>query len=646
MKKIFALAFLLTFFSGFAQEQVSSPNKHIQVQVQTAPLSLKIVLNGNVLVENVSPKLKFQKKVFGENNKLKTAKTTTVTQTIEAVVPVKSAIINDSFNELTLEFRKYTFEVRVYNNGVSYRFVSRLNKEVEVVDEQMDITFPNDYQSYFPEDSLISHFENYYKKMPISEIETGTLAALPTLFTAENGASVSITESNLFDYPNLFLEKTENGFKSKFPKHVLKTQELKEGEDRLEVIEEAAPYIAKTKGRRSFPWRVFMIAENDKEIVANNLVYQLASPLKLDDVSWITPGKVAWDWWNANNVYGVDFESGLNTETYKYYIDFASEFGIEYIILDEGWSKSTLNVMEPNPNINIEALTAYAAAKNVGIILWSLWRPLDENMEALLSQYEAWGIKGVKVDFIQRADQYVTNFYERLAKNAAKHHLLVDYHGGMKPSGMRRAYPNIINYEAVKGLENNKWSEKITPEHDLTIPFTRMTAGVIDYTPGGMDNAHEKNFAVRFDRPMTMGTRAHQMALYVIYEAPLQMMADSPSMYYDNRESAEFISKIPTIWEDTKVLHAKIADYLVLARKHGDNWYLAGITDINHREFEIDLSFLDTNANYELNWIEDGINSDKNAKDYKSGSKKITSKDKLSIKMNSGGGWIGVLRKK
>ena len=507
----------------------------------------------------------------------------------------------------------------------------------------MNLQLGKDYTCYLPEEeSLISHFENYYEKLPTSAIESGTIAALPTLFTNEKGISFSVTESNLYDYPNLFLEKTESGFKSKFPKYVLKTQKLKAGQDRLEAIEEAAPFIAKTKGKREFPWRVFMIAENDKEIIENNLVYQLASPLKLKDPSWIKPGKVAWDWWNANNVYNVDFKSGINTETYKYYIDFASEFGLEYIILDEGWSKSTLNVMEPNEDIDMEELTAYAEAKNVGIILWSLWRPLDENMEALLSKYEAWGIKGVKVDFIQRADQYVTNFYERLAKSAAAHHLLVDYHGGMKPSGMRRAYPNIINYEAVKGLENDKWEDLITPEHDLTIPFTRMTAGILDYTPGGMDNAHKENFAVRFDRPMTLGTRAHQIALYTIFEAPLQMLADTPSSYYENRESAEFISKIPVVWEETKVLDAKIGDYLIIARKNGDSWYVGAITDDSARTFEIDLSFLDDNTNYQLDWIEDGKNSDKVAKDYAKKSAKLTSEDKIEIKMNKGGGWIGI----
>jgi alpha-glucosidase len=649
MKKYLIILLLILTIPLQAQEILKSPNDHIQVEIQHKNgLQLNIELNGEPLVENVVPKMEFGNgKSFGGSEKLRNTETEEVRETINAVIPTKSSVIQDRYNLLRLTFKNYDFEVRAYDNGVAYRFISRLKGTQEVMDEVMEVTFSRDYQCYLPEEkSLISHFENVYQKLPLSAIKKGTMTALPTLVTDEKGISVSITESNLFDYPNLFLEKTESGFKSLFPKYVLKTQALKEGEDRLEAIEEEAPYIAKTEGSREFPWRVFMIAENDKQIVENNLVYQLASKVKLQDVSWIKPGKVAWDWWNANNVYGVDFESGLNTETYKYYIDFAAEFGLEYIVLDEGWSKATLNVMEPNPNIDMKELTAYAKSKNVGIILWSLWRPLDQNMDALLTKYEAWGIKGVKVDFIQRADQYLTNFYERLAKTAAKHHMLVDYHGGMKPSGMRRAYPNIINYEAVKGLENDKWEATVTPEHDLTLPFTRMTAGVMDYTPGGMDNAHEKNFAVRFDRPMTLGTRAHQMALYAIFEAPLQMLADSPSQYYKYRESAEFIAKIPTTWDEMHVLEAKISDYLVIARKHGEIWYLAGITDETKRDFTVDLSFLDASAAYTLEWVEDGVNSDKIAIDYTKGERKaVTSKDKIDLNLHTGGGWIGVLTK-
>lgn len=645
MKKTLTILSLITILGPTfgQQKKLLSPDKKIEVILElNKTIEMSIQANGTALIKKLNPKILLNNgQVFGEDLKVLNAEVEEIDQTINAVIPTKSNTIKDHYNVLRLDFGDYSFEVRAYNNGVSYRFVSNLDKDIEVLDEKMNLELAEDYECYLPEEKkLISHFENYYKKLPVSAIEKGTLAALPTLFTNEEGVSVVITESNLWDYPNLFLEKSETGFTSRFPKYVLKTKALEKGQDRLEEIEEAAPYIAKTSGKRAFPWRVFMIADNDKQILQNNLVYQLASPLKLEDISWIKPGKVAWDWWNANNIYGVDFKSGLNTQTYKYYIDFASQFGIEYIILDEGWSKSTLNVLEANPEINMEELTAYAKSKGVGIILWSLWRPLDENMDAILTQFEKWGIKGVKVDFIQRADQYVTNFYQRLAKKAADHHLMVDYHGGMKPSGMRRAYPNIINYEAVKGLENTKWDDRITAKHDVTIPFTRMTAGPMDFTPGAMDNVHKENFMARFDRPMSLGTRAHQMAMYVAYEAPLQMLSDSPSNYLREKECTSFIAKIPTTWDETRVLEAKVSEYLLIARRHGGDWYIGGMTDEDPRAFTIDFSFLPDGKDFIIEWIEDGPNSDKMAKDYKKVRKTITSESSLPIEMHKAGGWV------
>lgn len=633
-----------------SQQQVVSPNGEIKVNVQAKDaLELSIFLEEEALVDIIKPRMVLGNgKTLGENDRFIKATQQEIHENIEPVIPTKTALISDDYQELKLIYQDYDFEIRAYDNGVAYRFISKLEApEIQVMDEAVEVVLSKDYLTYFPEEKqLISHFENYYDKKLISEIETNAMGNLPMLFTDGNGTSVSITESDVYGYPNLLLKKKgTRTFESLFPKYVLKTKELRKGQDRLEVIEEEAPYIAVTDGHRSFPWRVFMISSNDKEIVSNNLVYQLASPLKLTDTFWIKPGKVSWDWWNANNLYGVDFKNGLNTETYKYYIDFAAEHDLEYIILDEGWSKSTLNVMEPNDEIDMKALTQYAKDKGVGIILWSLWRPLDENMEELFEQYEKWGIKGVKVDFIQRADQYVVSFYERLAKEAAEHHLLVNYHGSFKPSGMRRGYPNIINYEGVKGLENHKWEDKITPEHNLTLPFTRMTAGIMDYTPGAMDNVHKKDFMPRFERPMALGTRAHQLAMYVVYEAPLQMLSDSPSNYYKEKETTEFISRIPTTWEETKILEAKISDYLLLARRNGDTWYIGGMTDETARSFTIDFSFLEEGKNYKIEWIEDGINSDRVAKDFKKITRNISKNEELEINMHSGGGWVAIVSK-
>lgn len=652
MDRIKTILFMLgamLFVTMNAQEIIKSPDGAITVEIAySKAFEISVFVDGTSVIKSIKPALQIVgHRDFNGGERPLSIRKESINKRNETTWSTKNKTVVDHYNLVDLEFANYNLQVRVYNNGWAYRFISRLDGQIMVKDEKLDIEFAQDFISYLPEEkSLISHFENYYQKLPISDIETETMAGLPFLFTDEKGLSVSVTEADLYDYPNLFLKKTTSGFQSLLPRYVLETVPLKEGQDRLEAIQKEADFIAKTDGKRTFPWRVFMISQNDKEIIENDLVYNLSSPLKLKETNWIRPGKVSWEWWNAHNISGVDFKSGLNTETYKYYIDFASEFGLEYIIMDEGWSKSTLNVMEPNPNINMEELVSYAKSKNVGIILWSLWRPLDEQMDALLKRYADWGVKGIKIDFIQRADQYITQFYERLAKKAADYHLVLNFHGGMKPSGMDKAYPNILNYEAVKGMENVKWEgNKVDPNHDIILPFTRMTAGIMDYTPGGMDNVHEENFVPRYYQPMVLGTRAHHLALYVIFESPLQMMADSPTNYYKEKESALSISEIPTVWDKTVVLDAEIGKHVLLARQKDETWFVGAIVGSHPKELTLDFSFLGE-GDYILTAFEDGVNSDRNAKDYKKIEKTVTKKSKYNIKMNKGGGWVGKVVKK
>jgi len=646
INKLIVLFFFCS-VSAFSQQTVKSPNGNIIVSVKGEKvLHLNISYSGTTLINNITSDLVIENKgSLVSTSKFKKAKTSSVNNTFEAIIPTKNKIIEDIYNLLTLSYNHFNFEIRVYNNGVAYRYVTKLGKKnIKVTNENMSFKMQPEFTCFLPEEkSLISHFENYFEPLNSSNIAKNTIANLPLLFTKENTPSVSFTESNIYDYPHMFLQKYDAGFTSLFPKVVLSTKKGKR--DRAEIIDEEANYIAKTAGNRSFPWRVFMISPKDSDIISNNLVYQLARPLKLNDISWIKPGKVAWDWWNANNIDGVNFKSGINTETYKYYIDFASKYGLEYIILDEGWSKTTLNVKESNPDIDIPKLVKYGKSKGVDIILWSLWRPLDKEMETILNIFKKWGVKGIKIDFIQRADQYVVNFYERMAKKAAEYHLLIDYHGAFKPTGLRRSYPNVINYEGVKGLENCKWEEKINSEHELTIPFTRMTAGVMDFTPGGLDNAHKENFIARFDRPMVMGTRVHQVAMYVIYEAPLQMLSDTPSNYYRENETTTFISAIPTVWDKSLVLEAKVADYIMMARKNGDTWYIGAMNDQTPKDFTIDFSFLDA-SDYHIKWMRDGVNSDKNARDYTIEENTINNTSKMNIRLNKSGGWVAIITKK
>jgi alpha-glucosidase len=412
--------------------------------------------------------------------------------------------------------------------------------------------------------------------------------------------------------------------------------------DRGIRITELANYIASTKGTRTYPWRIVSISSDDKQILENNLVYQLSSPNILKDVNWIKPGKVAWDWWNANNIYGVDFKAGLNTETYKYYIDFASAFGLEYIILDEGWSRTTTDVLQARKEIDIEELVRYGASKNVGVILWTLWGPLDKDLDKILDKFMQWGAKGIKVDFMARADQYMVNYYERVADAAAKRKLLVDFHGAYKPVGLNRKYPNVISFEGVRGMENCKWEASITPVHNVTLPFTRMVAGPMDYTPGAMINANKDNFRIVFTEPMSMGTRAHQASMYVLYESPLQMLADNPSNYWRDTAYTSFIASIPTVWDTTIALHAKAGQYLATARRNGNKWYIGAMSDFTKRQFKLPLSFLN-NGNYTMTFIADGANASRHASDYRKDNQIVSKGDTITINLESGGGWAAIL---
>ncbi|MBW6502426.1 MAG: glycoside hydrolase family 97 catalytic domain-containing protein, partial [Bacteroidales bacterium] len=375
----------------------------------------------------------------------------------------------------------------------------------------------------------------------------------------------------------------------------------------------------------------------DGKLIESDLVYKLAEPNRLKETGWIRPGRVAWDWWNANNITGVDFRAGINNDTYKHYIDFASENGIEYIILDEGWYK-TGTVLESIPEIDVPELCRYGESKNVGVILWVVWKTFWDKIDEAVALYGKWGVKGVKVDFMQRDDQKIVNFYYEAAAKTAEQQLLIDFHGSYKPDGLRRTYPNALTREGVMGLENCKWSRDIDPGHDVTIPFTRMVAGPMDYTPGAMINMERANFNPQFTRPASQGTRVHQMALYIIYESPLQMLSDTPSNYRKEQECTDFIVKVPVVWDDIKVLEAKIGDYLLLARRSGSDWFVGGLTDWTGREMQLDLSFLPP-GNYEMEIFQDGLNADRHAQDYKRMIKNVRSGDKMQITLAPGGGF-------
>ncbi len=570
-----------------------------------------------------------------------------VDELLEVAVPTKFSEIRDHYNEMTLSLKGgWAVSFRAYDNGVAYRFETRLgDKMINITNEISEYHFANDNQVYWTNEKspeFISHCEANFELKALSKIDSAEYCFLPTSMSTPSQKRVVITESDLLDYPNLFLFGGDGtNLTAQFPKVALETR-LRG--DRDEDMIRKADYIARTKGERTLPWRIVMLGD-DRSLLENTLTWQLATPQISDDVEWIKPGLISWEWWCALNVYGVDFEAGVNTETYKYYIDFASKYGIEYILLDEGWSESTTNVAAPRSDLSIVELVEYGKQRGVDIVLWTLWAPMQKDMEHILDTYQKWGVKGIKIDFMQRCDQGMVNFYEQVARECFKRKLLVDYHGSYKPAGLQRTYPNAMTFEGVYGSEHNKCSSDISPEHDLVIPFTRMAAGPLDYTPGATINATQEDFSIRWSHPMSQGTRAHQAAIYVVFESPLQMLCDSPSNYYREPEFTKFITSVPTTWDQTVALEAKAGDYLVIARRSGDEWFIAGLNDWSARDIEIALDFIDTDT-YDAEIFMDGVNANVWAEDYKIDNKELTKGDKLTIKMANGGGWAARLTPK
>jgi len=630
---------------SFGREyEVSSPDKNLRLKVNVEQKILySVIHNSKQLIKPSPVSLTLSgNRILGAKPQVLQVTSRSVDEQIIPPIQIKSKVIAEKFNEMSIKFKGgFGLICRAYDDGAAYRFVTDIDGAIEVVTEQATFNFTGDHAIYFPEeDSFQTHSERDYKYLKLSTISDQMMCSLPALVEIENGPKVLITEADLEDYPGLYLRGGGNdSLYGKFPPFALAD---KARNDRDVPVTKRADFIAKTAGRRSFPWRVLIVAEKDGDLIENQMVYKLAKPLQLQDTSWIKPGKVAWDWWNANNIYGVDFRTGINTETYKYYIDFAAKYGIEYIILDEGWYVlgDLTKVVE---GLDMEELFRYAKSKNVGIIPWVVWKTLDDQLAEAMDQFEKWGAKGLKVDFMQRDDQWMVNYYHKIAKETARRHMLLDFHGSYKPTGLGRTYPNLITQEGVRGLENCKWGDAANPEYNVTIPFIRMVAGPMDFTPGAMVNAQQRNFQSIFDRPMSLGTRCHQLAMYVVYESPLQMLADSPSNYLREPECMEFLAKVPTVWDETKVLDAKVADYVLVARKNGAEWYVGAMTDWTGRELTVDFSFLGK-GRHTINIYKDGINADRFGNDYKKETRKISARDKMKIKLAPGGGWAAIIK--
>lgn len=623
---------------------LTSPSGRIRVEVQTGErLTWTVSFDGKTVLEPSELAMAFDTGLTAGPGRVKSRRTREIDQVLTPVVPSKQGRIHDHFRELRLDFKAPLSVVfRATDEGVAYRFETRLPGEVKVLSETAQFRFAVDAGLWFPEEtSFLSHQERDYKRLKLSEVGT-RFASLPTLVDTGR-VKVALTEADLFDYPGMDVKAGAAPFSLQglFPAY---PKALKLKDDRTEAVTEREAFLARTTGTRTYPWRVLALAAKDTDLLASTLVYRLASESRVKDTAWIRPGRVAWDWWNANNVYGVDFRAGVNTATYKHFVDFAAEQGLEYVILDEGWYPLG-DLTQVVPELDMPELLRHAKAKGVGLILWTTWKTLDQQFQQAFAQFEAWGVAGIKVDFMQREDQPMVRFYERVAEEAARRHLLVDFHGAYKPTGLRRTFPNVMTHEGVRGLEQNKWGTFASPDMAVTIPFIRMLAGPVDYTPGGMLNAQKKDFVPVFDRPMTQGTRCHQLAMYMVFESPLQMLADSPSNYRKEPESLAFLAKIPAVWDESVALSGQVGEHVLMARRKGDTWFAGALTSWTPRDLEVDTAFLGTGT-WTAEIMADGPNADRAAVDYRRTLREVKAGEKLTIHLAPGGGWAARFERK
>lgn len=668
MKRIFlTFSMMASAFAMHAQVNTTlvSPNGKVKVQINAdKELKFNIIDGENTLMSGTPDLLLNGKKASQYNG----STTKSVKEHFDAP-NYKCTSFDDEYNQLLVKNKNgVNVEFRAYNSGVAYRFVTTSTKgEWTVKDEVANFDFTSDYTAYLPystnpQKPKAMAFQATYEMAPLSQSKN-LEAFLPATIDCKT-AKVTLLETDVEAYPGMFVKGSGTSLKASFapyPKafdfYPWRVQKY---------VTDTEDFIAKGKGNRTFPWRILAITHEDKEMPTNTLAYSLASPSRIKgDTSWIRPGKVAWDWWNDWGLSGVDFKAGINQQTYKYYIDFAAKNGLEYIILDEGWYEpKSGDMLTVIPDLDLPALVQYGKRKNVGIILWTVFNVLDKQLNEACEKYAAMGIKGFKVDFMDRYDQEATEMIYRIAERCAQSHLVLDYHGIFAPQGITRTYPNVINFEAVFGMEEVKWTErakhqkdgrtvdepsKDMPLYDVTFPYIRGMVGPVDFTPGGMRNASKADFQPVYNNPMTMGTRCHQLAHYIVHESPLTMLADNPTAYEKEPECTAFIASLPTVYDDMKILDGKLGEYIITARRQGSDWYVAGETNWDARDITLTSDFLPTGT-YEITAFFDGKNADKAATDYQTFHQTFTlthsPQERITIHMASGGGFVAKLIRK
>lgn len=651
MKKPILLIVLLLSFSHVraqATREIASPNGSIRLvayvqdqlrysvdfknQPILSPSEIDMVLSdGRKLSGGLA------KSQFSERN---------VSETIVSPVPEKRTHIPDRYKELKVMLRNgFAVIFRVYDDGVAYRIATTLPGSITVRSEVAAFRFPADHPVYFPEvappsnmDIYHTGFEEPYTIKPLESISSKSLFFSPILVAPKAGPKIGITESDLEDYPGMFLtgnsEKALFGQFAPYPAEEVETKELYA----TRYVSKRADFLAKTKGTRVFPWRVLVIAPEDRDLPGNDLVFRLASPSRVQDVSWVKPGKATDEWIITSNIFNVPFKSGINTATYKYYIDFAKRFGFERIMMDAGWSDNN-DLFKISPAIDMEEIMAYAKSKGVGVSMWTLALTLGKQLEPALEQFGKWGVDFIMTDFINRDDQKAVQFFYKIAEACARHKIMLMFHGAFKPAGFNRTFPHAIAREAVLGSEYNMWSAKATPEHNVLLAFIRMLGGPLDYEPGMLNNATPKGFHPMPENVMSLTTRTQQLAMFVVYESPVQFFAGNPSQGLKEPAFMELLGSIPTVWDTTRILDARLGDYVVTARKRGKEWYIGALNDSTARELSIPLDFL-PEGNYRATICEDGVNADRYPADYRISEVLLTPKSILKLKLAPGGGYL------
>ncbi|WP_404421354.1 glycoside hydrolase family 97 protein [Nibricoccus sp. IMCC34717] len=645
------LRFLLVMLLGLGlhaqASQLKSPNGRIVVDITVAQkLYYSVALDGATLLKASPLSLTLgDGTVLGRRAEVKETKATSHKGAI-ALPWGRRAVVNEVYNQVELVCAGgYSVVFRAYDDGVAYRFRTTREGELVVSGEEVQWNLPSMDVAVWGTDynTLTSSFEGIYGRRAYGDLKDDGFSYAPVLVEYPTGARVVITDSDVRDYPGLYVMREAKTGRAELKGHFAAAAKktVDGGWAKFNrVVTERHDYLARTNGTRDFPWRALVIADSDRALLDSELALKLGAPNALSDTAWITPGHAAWEWWNDWNVGGVDFRTGINNETYRHYIDFASENKLPYLVVDEGWSNQ-FDLAVPNPALDIKAVIDYAKTKNVKIILWMVWKTLVDEADTAYKRVADLGAAGLKVDFFDRDDQAAVASVEAIAAEAARHKLVVDFHGCRALAGLQRTYPNILNFEGVRGGEYNKFNKEgaPTPPYNLALPFTRGLVATMDYTPGGMRNVHPGEFAASNSNPQVMGTRGHQLAMFVVYDAPLQMLCDSPSAYRAAPDFLAFLRQIPVTWDDSVALAGRVGDHAAVARRSGQTWYVGCMSGAEARELDLDLSFLGE-GEWKATLVGDTVNSDRLAADYRIQNFTTKAGARLPVKLAQGGGAV------